>query len=51
MRKARQDLRAMKEWAEAQPPAFREGAMKMYWAKAAAYKAPATITPKKGGEG
>ena len=37
----------MKEWAEAQPPAFREGAMKMYRAKAAYYKAPATITPKR----
>ena len=47
MPKARRDLRAIKEWAEAQPPAFREGAMKMYRAKAAAYKAPATITPKR----
>ena len=37
----------MKEWAEAQPPAFREGAMNMYRAQAAAYKAPATITPKR----
>ena len=30
VRKARRDLRAMKEWAEAQPPVFREGVMKMY---------------------
>ena len=47
VRKARWDLRAMKELAEAQPPAFREGAMKMYRTKATAYKAPTTITPKK----
>ena len=47
MRKARRDLRTIKELAEAQPPAFREGSMKMYRAKATAYKAPATITPKR----
>ena len=47
MLKARRDLCAMKEWAEAQPPAFREGTMKMCRAKAAAHKAPATITPKR----
>ena len=41
------DLCAMKEWAEAQPPAFREGAMDMYRVKATAFKALATIMPKR----
>ena len=37
----------MKKWAEKQPPAFREGAMSIYLVKAAAYKTPVTITPKR----
>ena len=46
--KARRDLRAMKEWAEAQPPAFREGAMNIYRAQAAACKAPKNLRDSDG---
>jgi translation elongation factor EF-G len=43
----KEKLYAMRKWAQEVSLEFREGVMNMWWAKAAAYQAPATIMPKR----